>query len=85
MKTEFLKKRSLTFKEILVAEVEIGQYIFHLDVKEISDYQEEMHPQEMFYVENSDMCTVFWSLKNINDGQETKVTEDRAFNDNLGA
>ena len=39
----------------------------------------------MFYVENSDMYTVFWSLKNINNGQETKVTEDRAFNDNLGA
>ena len=54
-KTEFLKKRSLKFKEILVAEVEIARYIFHLDVKEISDYQEEMHPQEMFYVENSDM------------------------------
>ena len=63
MKTEFLKKRSLKFNEIIVAEIEIARFIFHPDVKEISDEQEETHPQEKYYAEKSDRCQCVLELE----------------------
>ena len=59
-KTEFLKKKSLKFKEILDAEVEIAEFICHHDVKDISgDPEKKIHKSD-----NSHMCMAFWSFKN---------------------